>query len=134
MPPPLRSRDRRFTLYSERETAREMEMRSKRLIVSASFLSVALFAMPAAVSPALAGEHGEAAGEDDQSAEEMAREGMEKILRALEKMMDSVPMYEMPEVTEEGDIIIRRKNPPKHDEEEEQPEMEETTTPEATET
>ena len=41
----------------------------------------------------------------------MAREGMERILRALNMLMDSIPQYELPEVKENGDIIIRRKNP-----------------------
>jgi hypothetical protein len=58
-----------------------------------------------------------------QRAEEMAREGMERILRALNMLMESIPQYELPEVNEKGDIIIRRKNPtpketaPKRDEE-----------------
>ena len=46
-----------------------------------------------------------------ERAEEMAREGMERILRALNMLMDSIPQYELPEVNENGDIIIRRKNP-----------------------
>ena len=37
---------------------------------------------------------------------------MERMLRAIELMIEMVPQYEMPEVNENGDIIIRRKNPP----------------------
>jgi hypothetical protein len=98
----------------------------------ASVLIAVLSVAPLAAPPVLAGEHG-SSSEEEQSAEEMAREGMEKILRALERMMDTVPMYEMPEVTEDGDIIIRRKNPPKRDEDDE-PEAEEAPAPDATET
>ncbi len=58
--------------------------------------------------------------------EELAREGMDRLLKALELMIQMIPQYEMPEVTEEGDIIIRRKRrkaaPPPD------PEMEETET------
>ena len=44
-----------------------------------------------------------------ERAEEMAREGMERIVRALEMLMESIPQYDLPEVNENGDIIIRRK-------------------------
>ena len=46
-----------------------------------------------------------------ERAEEMAREGMETILRSLELLMESIPQYELPEVNDKGDIIIRRKRP-----------------------
>ncbi len=44
-------------------------------------------------------------------AEQAFKEGAEKIMRALELMLHAVPQYEMPEVLENGDIIIRRRNP-----------------------
>ena len=51
------------------------------------------------------------AEEHDQRgrAEEMAREAIEQFMRALELMIQSIPQYEMPEINEDGDIIIRRK-------------------------
>ena len=42
-------------------------------------------------------------------AEKALRDGMETILRALNHMLGSLPQYEMPEVLDNGDIIIRRK-------------------------
>jgi hypothetical protein len=66
----------------------------------------------AASGPALAGEHGE------EDPEVLMREGMERMLRAIELLIEMIPMYEPPEITEEGDIIIRRKRRPG---EEEQP-------------
>ena len=42
---------------------------------------------------------------------ELAREGMAKMLQALEKLIESVPQYQMPEINENGDIILRRKRP-----------------------
>lgn len=42
---------------------------------------------------------------------ELAREGLAKILQALEKLIESVPQYQMPEIDENGDIILRRKRP-----------------------
>ncbi len=49
--------------------------------------------------------------EKRDEAERMAREGLKDILQALELFIQSIPQYEMPEVTPEGDIIIRRKRP-----------------------
>ncbi len=49
-------------------------------------------------------------------AEQAIKEGAEKIMRALELILLAVPQYQMPEVLDNGDIIIRRRNPdrPKH--------------------
>ncbi len=44
---------------------------------------------------------------DDPS--RLAAEGLDKMVRALESLMRSIPQYETPEITEDGDIIIRRK-------------------------
>ncbi len=51
-----------------------------------------------------------------ERAEQALKEGAEKIMRALELILHAVPQYEMPEVLDNGDIIIRRLNPdrPKH--------------------
>ncbi len=67
-----------------------------------------------------------AAGEEEPG--ELAREGMERMLRAIELMIEMIPQYELPEVLENGDIIIRRKNPPANEDEEEEPEVDETRT------
>ncbi len=39
----------------------------------------------------------------------LAEEGLGKLMTALRLLLDKIPQYEMPEVTERGDIIIRRK-------------------------
>lgn len=52
-----------------------------------------------------------AADEETETPSEMAREGMDRMLRAIELMIEMIPQYEMPEVLENGDIIIRRANP-----------------------
>ena len=49
---------------------------------------------------------------DEQTAEELAREGIHSLLRALDAFVDMIPQYETPELTDEGDIIIRRKRKP----------------------
>ena len=61
-------------------------------------------------------------------AEEMARGAIEQLMRALELMIDSIPQYEMPEINEHGDIIIRRKRHPPREEprEPDVPELEKT--------
>ncbi len=74
----------------------------KILIIGLFCLSIAL--VTAAPGPALAD-----APSDRGRAEEMAREAIEQLLRALEFMIESIPQYELPEVNEDGDIIIRRK-------------------------
>lgn len=53
----------------------------------------------------------EALREHAEEAEEALREGAEKVMRSLELMFRSIPQYEMPEINEHGDIIIRRKRP-----------------------
>ena len=64
---------------------------------------------------------------DEESPGELARDGIESLLRALGAFVDMIPQYEPPELTKDGDIIIRRKrkpdNPPRHD-----PEIDETRT------
>ena len=40
-----------------------------------------------------------------------AEDGMREILTALQLLIASIPQYEMPEVLENGDIIIRRVQP-----------------------
>ena len=67
------------------------------------------------------------AADEEEDPKELAREGMERMLRAIELMIEMIPQYELPEVQENGDIIIRRKNPPGNGDEEE-PEVDETRT------
>ncbi len=46
-----------------------------------------------------------------ERAEELARQGADSILRTLDQLMDAIPQYERPEITEDGDIILRRVRP-----------------------
>ncbi len=46
---------------------------------------------------------------ESENPSELALEGVERLMRALEALIDSIPQYEMPEINENGDIIIRRK-------------------------
>ena len=92
-------------------------MPRQSLIAAALLLGLAL-AVPA-TAPA-------ADEPPEESPEELAREGMERMLKALELFIEMIPQYEMPEVTEEGDIIIRRKR--RKSEPPPDPEMEETET------
>ena len=54
-----------------------------------------------------------AAAADEQSqrerAEEFARQGIERLMQALDLLMGSIPQYDLPFVDENGDIIIRRR-------------------------
>ncbi len=67
------------------------------------------------------------ASSERERAEEMAKEAIGQLMRALELMIDSIPQYELPEINEDGDIIIRRKRR-KERKTPGEPEIEETTT------
>jgi len=62
-----------------------------------------------------------------ERAERALKEGVARIMRALELLIQSVPQYEMPEVLDNGDIIIRRK-PKRNRPQPENPEVDETRT------
>ena len=53
----------------------------------------------------------QAQDQEGETPGELAREGMERLVRAIELMLEMIPQYEAPEVLPNGDIIIRRKNP-----------------------
>jgi len=52
---------------------------------------------------------------EDQSAEELARDGIQRLMDAMELFVGSIPMYAAPEVMPNGDIIIRRIQPDEGD-------------------
>jgi|GEM_PF-461955 len=60
------------------------------------------FALSLAAAPALAQE---------KTPEELARDGLAKLLSALDLFIGSIPQYETPEILPNGDIIIRRIHP-----------------------
>lgn len=67
-----------------------------------------LLLLTATAAPAFA----EAPGADTpRRPGEIARERVDEVLRSLEKFVAELPRYGLPEITEQGDIIIRRKNP-----------------------
>jgi hypothetical protein len=45
-----------------------------------------------------------------ERAEEFARQGMERLMQALDLLFQSIPQYELPVINENGDIIIRRRH------------------------
>jgi len=67
---------------------------------------------------------------EEKSADELAVEGLSRLMDALSLFVDAIPQYSAPEILENGDIIIRRKNRKNGDvdDDEEKPEIEETTT------
>ena len=48
---------------------------------------------------------------EDNSAEQLARLALEQMLKAFEQLLRSIPQYAMPEILDNGDIIIRRIHP-----------------------
>ena len=73
-----------------------------------TFLVMALIVPMAFASPAFAQSDKKSTPETPS---EMIGEATRTILKAFEIMMRSIPQYEVPEILENGDIIIRRKHP-----------------------
>jgi hypothetical protein len=67
---------------------------------------VALPILLALTSPAVAAD-----ADSEETPSALMTEAMSKMVRALEMMIQSIPQYEKPEITDDGDIIIRRKHP-----------------------
>lgn len=65
---------------------------------------------PAAIVLSL-GFAGAPALAQEKSPEDLAREGLAKLLSALDLFIGSIPQYETPEILPNGDIIIRRIHP-----------------------
>lgn len=83
-------------------------MRSLRKAwAAAALLGLCLSLTPPA--PATAQETAPGTPPQD-SPSDLAREGLERMMRALRLLVESIPQYELPEVLENGDIIIRRKH------------------------
>jgi hypothetical protein len=67
---------------------------------------VALPVLLALAAPAAAADP-----EPEETPSELMADAMSQMVRALELFVKSIPQYEKPEITENGDIIIRRKRP-----------------------
>ena len=72
-------------------------------IKAAALALVLAFTVPATVTPVHAGE--------GKSAEELAREGLEQMLKAFEQLLHSIPQYGPPKILDNGDIVIPRIRP-----------------------
>jgi len=49
----------------------------------------------------------------EPSATELTMEGLEKLMRGIQRMVEDLPRYDLPEITSNGDIILRRIDPPR---------------------
>jgi hypothetical protein len=63
-----------------------------------------------AISSARAQDSGPESSTPD-SAQELAVQGLQKLMQAIELFVKSVPQYSAPEILPNGDIIIRRVHP-----------------------
>ncbi len=73
-------------------------------------LAAALLTAQLGLSPARAAEDAPLSNRAEQ-AEKALREGAEKMIKALQGLIQSIPQYEAPKVLDNGDIILRRKGP-----------------------
>jgi hypothetical protein len=71
---------------------------------------IAALALAVAGSPALAQSRSPAPPQEERPGE-LARDAIEKMMRALSLAIENLPQYALPELNENGDIIIRRLNP-----------------------
>ena len=71
-----------------------------------TLLGLLLLAQPSLAQPSLAQEVEEES--ERRAPEEMAREGVELLLRALRGFLQAVPHYGLPRIEENGDIVIPR--------------------------
>lgn len=76
----------------------------------AAIAAVLTCALGVAAAPALAQSDGNQAQESDPGA--LAREGAEKLIRALQGLLELVPHYGVPRMEENGDIVIPRLDKP----------------------
>ena len=70
-----------------------------------------LLALSILMTP-IAGASADSLQDNTAEAERLANDAVDKIMKALNLMMMSVPRYSAPEVLPNGDIIIRRLDPP----------------------
>jgi hypothetical protein len=76
-----------------------------------AMLAVVGFLASAGVSNGTMGARAESLRDDldANKAGELAKQGLSKMMEALQSLIDAIPQYEKPTITEDGDIIIRRK-------------------------
>ena len=81
--------------------------------VRAGWLAAALVAAVAAGAPAgFAQEPPAQTVPPNSEAETLLRAAIEQLVQALGQTLHDVPLYAVPEVNRNGDIILRRLNPP----------------------
>ena len=73
----------------------------------AMLASAPVFAQSYAESPKAPG----APGTQEPSGTELTLEGLGKLMLGLQRMVEELPRYNLPEINENGDIIIRRIDP-----------------------
>jgi hypothetical protein len=74
------------------------------LVACAMFASTPVFAQSYTQS------HG-APGVQEPSGTELTLEGLRKLMLGLQRMVEELPRYDLPEINENGDIIVRRIDP-----------------------
>jgi hypothetical protein len=75
------------------------------------FLPAAALALVAAIAAPAFAEAPAATADGVRRPGQIAREGVDNLLRTFDQFVAAIPQYALPEVNAKGDIIIRRKNP-----------------------
>ena len=78
---------------------------------SVLFLTAVLTVMGAGLANPAAAQPAPAPAPPQETPEALLRAGIENMLRALGLALQNLPQYEMPQMNEYGDIVIRRVKP-----------------------
>lgn len=84
---------------------------SRKAFIPAAFAVALLSGAGVALAPCCTAFAADRQLNESEEPGELAREGLEQMMRALRLLVDSIPQYELPEMLDNGDIIIRRKDP-----------------------
>ena len=82
---------------------------SRKAFLPASLLAAVMLTIGLVLAPCVSALADEPTKKDTPG--ELARESIEQMMRALRLLVDSIPQYELPEMLDNGDIIIRRRSP-----------------------
>lgn len=80
---------------------------ARRCAPAAALIAAGVFSAPATIHA----QTQPPAQQEEQDPGVLAREAIDKLMRALSGIIENLPQYAMPEMNERGDIIIRRINP-----------------------
>lgn len=93
----------------------EAFMTVRRLLAAVPLFAVLGLAAVALNAPPALADSAVPRAEEPRRPGQIARERFDEALRSLEKFAAELPRYGLPQIAENGDIVIPRRNPPARD-------------------